>query len=282
MKKWLSMLIAVMLVLQFTPMAFAADGGTFTAKTQSAAGLAILPGEADVQVGGSITLEAALPDNTPAQDVLWASGNTSVATVTSAGVVTGIQPGAAVITATANNGGGQAATCVITVKPVATGITLNKAKATVGKGKTLQLKASVMPDNAYSGAIIWASSAEKVATVSSTGEVLAKKTGKAAITATDTASGQTATCKITVAPVVKKVKLSYTKTVVGIGRTFKLKATATPSNAANKKITWTSSNTKVATVNSKGKITAKGKGKATITVSAANGKSAKIKVTVKK
>lgn len=76
------------------------------------------------------------------------------------------------------------------------------------------------------------------------------------------------------------VALNKTTLTLDIGKTSNLRATVYPSNAANKKCTWRSSNTSVATVDSNGKVTAKKAGTATITVKTSNGKTATCKVTV--
>ena len=76
------------------------------------------------------------------------------------------------------------------------------------------------------------------------------------------------------------VALNKTTLTLDIGKTSNLRATVYPSNASNKKCTWSSSNTSVATVDSNGKVTAKASGTATITVKTANGKTASCNVTV--
>lgn len=76
------------------------------------------------------------------------------------------------------------------------------------------------------------------------------------------------------------VALNKTTLTLDIGKTSNLRATVYPSNASNKKCTWSSSNTSVATVDSNGKVTAKKAGTATITVKTSNGKTATCKVTV--
>ena len=76
------------------------------------------------------------------------------------------------------------------------------------------------------------------------------------------------------------VALNKTTLTLDTGKTSNLKATVYPSNAANKKCTWRSSNTSVATVDKNGKVTAKASGTATITVKTSNGKTANCKVTV--
>lgn len=79
---------------------------------------------------------------------------------------------------------------------------------------------------------------------------------------------------------VKSIKLNKTKVTLSKGKKVKLKATVAPSNATDKNVTFTSSNTKVATVNAKGVVTAKKAGKATITAKAGTKKAA-CKIVVK-
>ena len=79
----------------------------------------------------------------------------------------------------------------------------------------------------------------------------------------------------------EKVTLDATGTVeLYVGDKLPLEATVTPKKARGTKLTWSSSNKKVAKVNSKGVVTAKKKGTATITVKTANGKTAKVKIRV--
>ena len=125
----------------------------------------------------------------------------------------------------------------------------------------------------------WSSSNKKVATVDKNGVVMAVKKGTVTITA-KTSGGKKATCKVTVKVPATKVKLNKTKATVAKGRTLTLKATMTPSSSTDK-LTWTSSNKKVATVDKNGKVKALKKGTVTITVKSASGKKATCKIIVK-
>ena len=122
----------------------------------------------------------------------------------------------------------------------------------------VQLKATVLPNNAYNKSVIWKSSNSKIATVDNDGKVKALKVGNAIITATSTdGSNVSAQCKIKVVQRVTKIKLN--KSIINLskkGKTAKLKATVYPSNAYNKSVTWKSNNTKVVTVDKNGKIKA--------------------------
>ena len=141
----------------------------------------------------------------------YTSSNESVVTVDENGEVTVIGVGIADITVIAEQSDVyEAASLIVKVtverKPIkVTKITLSKTSATLQKGKTLTLKATVTPSNADNKEVVWSSSNTKVATVSSTGKVTAKGGGVATITATaKDGSGVKASCKITV-----KYKITY-------------------------------------------------------------------------
>lgn len=162
-----------------------------------------------------------------------------------------------------------------------TGVKLNQSAITLEKGSTQTLTATVSPTNAANKTITWSTSNSKVATVSG-GKVTAVAAGTATITA-KSSNGKTASCTVTVknpSTTVSSVTLSNTSLTLGKGETFTLKATVLPSSALNKTVTWTTSNSAVASV-SGGKITAKGNGTAIITAKSNNGKTAKCTVTVK-
>ena len=137
-------------------------------------------------------------------------------------------------------------------------------------GETLTLTATVAPSNATFKNVTWSSSNTAVATVAD-GVVTAKASVGTAIITVKTADGaKTATCTVTVGVPVTGVTLSQTSASLKVGETLTLKATVAPDNATDKSVTWSSSNTAVATV-SDGKVTAKAAGTATITVKTNDG-----------
>ena len=137
-------------------------------------------------------------------------------------------------------------------------IKLNTKNHTMYSNQYVQLKATVLPNNAYNKSVTWKSSNSKIATVDKNGKVKALKVGNAIITATSTdGSNVSAECKIKVVQRVTKIKLN--KSIINLskkGKTAKLKATVLPNNAYNKSVTWKSNNTKVVTVDKNGKIKA--------------------------
>ena len=163
-------------------------------------------------------------------------------------------------------------------------VTPSSKTLTVGQSVTLSLSGSNLK-----GKPVYSTSNKKAATVSSTGKVTAKSAGKATISVYVNKTGNyaksnTVSCKITVikSVAVKSVKLNKKNATIKKGKTVKLTATVSPKNATNKKVTWKSSNKKVATVSSKGIVKGIKKGKATITATTSSGKKkASCKVTVK-
>ncbi|MBQ8134195.1 MAG: leucine-rich repeat protein [Clostridia bacterium] len=222
------------------------------------------------------------PVNAKDKTVTWTSSDTQIATVKN-GLVTAKKPGAAQITATTVNGKKGIITVYIKGTTIdVTSVKVNKSSATLVKGKTLKLTASVSPSNASNKIITWYSSKEGIASVNlSDGTVTANKAGTTVITA-KSSNGKKATCTVTVKnpTAAKSVKLNKTAITLGKGKTATLKATVSPGNTTDKKVTWSTSNKNIVTV-SGGKITAKKVGTATITVKTVNGKTAKCKVTVK-
>ena len=233
--------------------------------------------------GKSTTLVATvLPSNATDKNVKWTSSDTSIATVTN-GRVTGKKAGSTYVSATTSNGIKAIARVTVTKTSVpVTGISLNKTKVSLVEGSSATLVATIKPSNATDKSIIWTSSNTNIATVSN-GVVMAKKAGTATITA-KTSNNKKATATITVTKkTVVPTSITLNASSGSLRSTYSrtLTATVLPSNADDKTVTWSSSDTKVATVNSKGKITAKKAGTATITAKTVNGKKATYKITVK-
>jgi uncharacterized protein YjdB len=196
--------------------------------------------------------------------------------VTSAGKVKGVKAGTATITCTSKATGAKA-TCKVTVGYVK----LDQTEATLMKGKTVTLKATVYPSSLKDQTVTWESSNTKVATVTSAGKVKGVKAGTATITCTSNATGLKATCTVNV--VKGTVTLNKTEACVQKGKTLTLKATVTPESLADKSVTWESSDTKIATVTSTGKVKGVKYGTATITcTSKSTGAKATCQVTVGK
>lgn len=208
-----------------------------------------------VYVKGSLQIHATVKNGSGR--TTYRSSNTRVARVTSRGKVTGVRRGSAVITVKNH---GVSKKFRVTVKNPR----LNATSKTLYKGKSFTLRVT-----GRIGKAKFSSSNKRVATVSSGGKVTAK--GKGSATVTVKANGVTLRCKVKV----NNPKLNVTSKTLNKGKSFTLKVTGRVGKAK-----FSSSNKKVATVSSGGKVTAKGKGSATITVKT-NGVTLKCKVTVK-
>ena len=248
--------------------------------------MTVTPSRIEIIEGESAVLSASVsPEAASDRAVAWSSSDRSVATVDKAGTVHGLRPGTATVTATAE---GKSGTCAVTVKAKAvnvTEVTLDKTELTLTEGETETLTATVRPDNADNRKVTWSSDKTEVATVDGAGRVTAVKAGEAVVTVTTEDGGKTATCKVTVKAKVigvTEVTLDRTELTLTEGETETLTATVRPDNADNRKVTWSSDKTEVATVDGAGRVTAVKAGEAVVTVTTEDGgKTATCKVTVK-
>ncbi|MBR1782546.1 MAG: Ig domain-containing protein [Bacteroidales bacterium] len=236
-----------------------------------------------LMVGDVATLTATVsPSGATNPAVTWASGNTAVATVEN-GKVTAVAKGVTTVTVTTEDGL-KTATCAITVDNVrVSGVSVSPADGAMVKvGETLQLSATVTPDNAYDKSVVWSSDNEPVATVSADGLVTAVSSGIANITATTVDNNKTAKLVITV----PGLSLSETAVTVYSGYKASVTATMVPGTASASSLSVASSEETVAVadVAEDGTIQILGikEGTATITVTAtASGLTATCVVTVK-
>ena len=256
-------------------------------------GVSVEPTTLAMSVGESKTLTAAVqPDDATNKNVLWASSNSSVATVSQAGIVSALALGTATITATTVNGS-KTASCEVTVSAAdpnvvaVTGVSVQPTTLAMSVGESKTLTAAVQPDNATNKNVLWASSNSSVATVSQAGIVTALTLGTATIIVTNADGGKTASCAVTVSPAdpnvvaVTGVSVQPTTLAMSVGESKTLTAAVQPDNATNKNVLWTSSNASVATVSQAGIVNAITLGTATITVTTADGgKTASCAVTV--
>ena len=168
----------------------------------SISGSGVSDGKLSLKLGASVQLTATVtPSNATDKTVSWTSSNSSVAKV-SDGKITAVKAGTATITATA---GGKTASVVVAVadNPVpvesvsVSGDGVSDGKLSLKSGASVQLTATVKPDNATDRKVTWTSSDSSVANVMGTGVVTAgSKAGKATVTAT--AGGKSASVEVTV------------------------------------------------------------------------------------
>ena len=249
------------------------------------ASVVISPTAPNVTVGQTVQLTATSMSATgqplAGRLTTWSTSAGTVATVSSSGLVTGVAAGSAVITATSE---GKTAAATVTVQPPIASITVSPTISNLNVAWTATLTATARSANGVpipGVQFTWSSSNTSIATVSPAGVVTGVAPGNVTISAS--AGGKTGTAAITVqlAPV-NRIVVTPANPSVKVNNTVQL--TATVYDAQNnvltgRTVTWNSSNTNRATVNSTGLVTGKATGTATITASS-GGKSGSTAVTV--
>ena len=238
------------------------------------------------------------PNNATNQNVTWTSSNSELVSVDQNGNVKAIKniDGYSLITATTVDGNKQASIRINTKKVdntiKVTGIKLSADSTTLNYNQSTQLKAIISPNNATNQNVIWTSSNSELVSVDQNGNVKTIKNidGYSLITATTVDGNKQASIRINTKKVDNTIKVTGIKINNSSSGTLylnnsnyiNLTHTIIPNNATNQNVTWTSSNTAVATVNSNGNVTAKSIGSTTITVKTNDGNyTATYKLTVK-
>src|SRR5213078_1107518 len=230
----------------------------------------------------SATLKDANGNALSGRTVTWSSSNTSVATVSSSGLVSGVTPGSATITAT-REGKSRTSAISVTNVPVAT-VDVTPPSASVQAGQTVQLTATPRDagGNPLSGrTVTWSSSNTAVATVSNSGLVSGVTPGSITISATSEGKSGTSAVTVTNVPVAT-VDVTPPSASVQAGQTVQLTATPKDANGAplsGRTVTWSSSNTSVAAVSNSGLVSGVTPGSATVTATS-EGKSGTSTITV--
>lgn len=205
-----------------------------------------------------------VPADATNKKVTWESTDPSVATVSDKGDVKAIAGGKATIVVRTEDGG-IPATCEVTVLQSVENIKLNATNISLSVGDSKLLKTTITPVTANKN-IIWESDNPSVVSVDEEGEVTAHKTGEPVlITARDTLTGVTASCVVKVTQPATGLVLSHKSKTLYKGNKFTITKQVYPvGTVTNDKVTWSSTNPKVATVNSNGTVTAKAGGTAII------------------
>ncbi len=258
------------LLLVAALMACGGSGSDAVAPVNPAA-IAITPNSPAVALGAQVALQAQVHDASgllvAGASVFWSSSDTTVAVVSSTGVVTGRNLGTAQIAASS---GGQSAVVPLQVVPVpVASVTVLPSSATVTVGGTVALQIVVYDSAGHtlSGRpVVWATSSAQVARVDSAGTVTGVAAGSATITGT--VEGRTASSSVSVAVVpVAAVTVAPGSASLTTGQATSLVATATDANGnvlSGRQFTWSSANTSVGTVSAQGLVTATGAGSTTI------------------
>ena len=241
-----------------------------------------------IATGESATAETAAQDEKIAKaaeklTLAWTSSDESVATVDETGTVTAVAAGEAEITAAVKDTEMQDV-CVITVKVSAKELKVpDTLEVKLNDTDETAIEAKCEPEDASNISFDFASSDEEVATVDKDGKVKVLKAGECDITTTLMQDGEKVTEKTTHVKAfyeVESITLDSNEGKLTVGNSHTIKATVAPEEVAAKTtIEWSSSDEKVATVDSNGKVTAVSSGNATITATAGE-ESANYEVTV--
>lgn len=231
-----------------------------------------LPDEIQVNVGATAetaaTYESKQEADSAAQqaaadkiDWTWEIGDDSIASVDANGVITGIKGGNTIVTLTSADGK-FSAKCPVTVNQPLKAIKMDDI-ALETNGHTSETVAYTLEP---------ADTTEDDVTLSVADESIAKLEGNKLVAVSDGTTKITATsgivktsAKVTVTTKVEQITLNKTEGILTVGNSVTVTATVTPDNATNATVNWTSSDEKVATVDSNGKVTAVAAGSATIT-----------------
>ena len=252
------------------PVAFGTDDAPAVTPETAATGESAATDEKVAKVAEKLTIE-------------WTSSDESVATVDATGMVVAVSAGEADITASVTDSE-MSAVCKVTVKVAAKDITVpDNLDVKLNDGNETTVEATVSPADATDVKVSYASTDEAVATVDKDGRVQVLQPGECDITTTLMQDGEKVTEKTTHVKAfyeVESITLDSNEGKLTVGNSHTIKATVAPEEvAAETTIEWSSSNEKVATVDSNGKVTAVSSGNATITATAGE-ESANYEVTV--
>lgn len=258
-----------------------------TEATIKATSIRITQGDITLKKGDGVLLQVEILPEGANENIIYASNNSSIATVSDTGYVNAIDVGKTTIIATSESGLTSEITVTVSsgsTKIDPTNLYLSGLNKELVVGETAQVISKIEPDNATNKSLTWSSSNSSIATVDSNGVVTGKSAGTCTIIAS-TSNNITARLEVVVhsnSIAVSGISITngnaYSMKVSGIK---KIQYTITPSNATNKKVTFQSSNTKVAVVDSNGLVAAVGAGTAVITVKTEDGnKTALITVNV--
>ena len=221
-----------------------------------------------------------LPESAKNQEVIWKSTNTTVATVDENGIVTLKKSGQTAIIVTSRVDASISAICNLEITKSVTGVKLDTTTHEMFVGETYRITYTISPTGASNAQVSWSSSNSSVASVDQSGLVSAKGVGTTVIMIKTKDGGYTAICTINVGRVATAIKLDVTSLVLNTGEYYFLEATLTPADTTDKTVQYESSDTKVAVVSKKGKITAKKSGACVIMAKTKSGSMAYCAVTV--
>lgn len=221
-----------------------------------------------------------VPASAEDREIIWTSTNSSVATVDKNGIVTLKKPGLTSIIVSSKIDAGVTAICNLEVTKSVTGVKLDKSTHDMFVGETFRISYTIAPSGASNAEVVWSSSNNAVAAVDQSGLITAKGVGTTVIMVKTKDGGFTALCTVNVGRVATAIKLDVTSLVLNAGEYYYLEATLTPADTTDKTVMYESSDTKIAVVSKKGKITAKKAGACVVMAKTKSGSMAYCAITV--
>ncbi len=212
--------------------------------------VSVAPAAVTVAEGKTQKLKATvLPKDTNDKTVLWSSADNSVATVSDSGVVTGVQLGQTVITATCKDNVNAASDVPVTVLKLASSVSFEQDSYEIVLGDSLQLNHTVFPANTSNQAVTYKVGNKYVASVDENGVVTALKGGTTTVTVT-TADGSKKKGTATIKVLVPVTGVSYSRSDIRVSEGYYGHFTVklSPSDATNNAMTWVVADPSIATV----------------------------------
>ncbi|MCQ3035747.1 MAG: Ig-like domain-containing protein, partial [Bacilli bacterium] len=207
--------------------------------------------ELSLSLNGTTYLHGTITPTNATGGINWSSSNESVVTVSSSGKLTAVGYGTATIRAVAASNNNVYDECAVTVEKISvSSVSLDKTALTVSTGSQTTLTATVLPSNADDKTVKWSSSNTSVAYVDQTGLVRANKEGTAVITVTSNDKPSiSASCTFTVQDVhPTALVMSKTKISMSVDSATPIEVSFVPEDVSNKKVTWATTDSSVATV----------------------------------
>lgn len=245
---------------------------TVTIEPVKAEGIKLSKNKTTIKAGGEETLTYTVaPEATTNKDVIWASSDLKIATVSN-GLIKAVGAGTATISVTVKNTSIKDV-CEVTVDPAKVeGLKLNESEKTIMQGESFKLTPVFIPEYATNKSVKWTSSNEKIALVDSEGNVKTIGFGECSIKAISEDGGFEASCKVIVKPIpVQGIRFENYEYKVEIGTERQLNVIVLPENAGNKEIIWSSSNDIIAPIDQNGVVKGNITGRATITAKSVDG-----------
>lgn len=244
---------------------------------QSVSSISVDPPVMNIAIGEYKTLHASVsPKSLSGIKLNWKTSNEKVVKIIEANPLTvtvqGVSGGNAVISAI-NEDNIVVGYSHVTVRQPVTSIKLSDTNVTINlDAKSIQLRAIVYPENAMNKEVKWTSSNTQIARVSDNGLVTFSRPGEVTIIATSVDNPEVmALCNITIEIPVSTVALDEKEITMYVGQTKRLSYSVLPINASRNAVTWTSTNSSVASVDASGRVTARRVGTAVIMLKSLDG-----------